>query len=303
MPGLGAETTATTHPATRPGSDTLGFSTYGTKSLTTEDAITQLARIGYDSVEIAALTGWDADPAKLDPQRRVAIRQRLADTGTRLTALMDNLPPSADEAKHQAQVERIKLAAQLAHDLAPENPPLIETVLGGTDWLKSRPLFLKRLADWLKVAEAGDAVIAIKPHRGNALSRVEEAIELFADLGNSPRLRLVYDYSHFAMRDMPMAETIRSALPWTTFVSIKDVAIENGKEVFKLPGETGQIDYPAMIRQFHSGGYRGDFNCEVSSMISKAENYDPLKAARTCYASIAPAFEAAGVRREKPLNR
>jgi inosose dehydratase len=295
IPALGVSGPATTAPA----GVTFGFSTYGMKSLATEDAIDTLAKIGYDSVELAALAGWDADPASLKPDRRAAIRRQLGDTGLRLTALMDNLPPSADDARHQVQVDRIKAAAQLAHDLAPDNPPPVETVLGGTDWAKSRPLFVKRLADWVQAAESADAVIAIKPHRGNALSRPEEAVELFGELGNSPRLRMVYDYSHFAGRDMPMADTIRVSLPWTVFVSIKDVAIENGRDVFKLPGETGQIDYPAMIKQFHAGGYTGDFNCEVSAMISKNAGYDALKAARQCYAAVAPAFDAAGVARSK----
>jgi len=286
-------------PTTAPAGVTFGFSTYGMKALATEDAISTLAGIGYDSVELAALAGWDADPATLKPDRRAVIRRRLADTGLRLTALMENLPPSADDARHQAQVDRIKAAAGLAHDLAPDSPPPVETVLGGTDWAKSKPLFVKRLADWVRAAESADAVIAIKPHRGNALSRPEEAVELFGELGNSPRLHMVYDYSHFAGRDMPMYDTIRVSLPWTVFVSIKDLAIENGREVFKLPGETGQIDYPALIRQFHAGGYRGDFNCEVSAMISKASGYDPLKAAKQCFAAIVPAFDAAGVARVK----
>ena len=294
-----ARAAESTQPTTAPAGITFGFSTYGTKSLATEEAITTLAEIGYDSVELAAVAGWDADPAGLGADRRAAIRRRLGDTGIRLTALMDNLPPSADEARHKIHVERIKAAAQLAHDLAPDSPPPLETVLGGTDWAKSKPLFVKRLSDWVKAAESADLVIAIKPHRGNALSRPEEAVELFGELGNSPRLRMVYDYSHFAGRDMPMADTIRTSLPWTVFVSIKDVVVENGREVFKLPGETGLIDYPAMIKQFHAGGYRGDFNCEVSAMISKVSGYDPLKAAKQCYTAIAPAFEAAGVTRMK----
>jgi sugar phosphate isomerase/epimerase len=295
IPALGVSDPA----ATAPAGVTFGFSTYGMKSLASEEAVGTLAEIGYDSVELAALAGWDADPASLKPDRRTAIRRRLADTGLRLTALMENLPPSVDDARHQVQVDRIKAAAQLAHDLAPDNPPPVETVLGGTDWAKSKPLFVKRLADWVRAAESADAVIAIKPHRGNALSRPEEAVELFGELGNSPQLRMVYDYSHFAGRNMPMADTIRVALPWTVFVSIKDLAIENGREVFKLPGETGQIDYPAMIKQFHAGGYTGDFNCEVSAMISKAADYDALKAAKQCYVAIAPAFDAAGVVRGK----
>jgi inosose dehydratase len=294
---LGGDNRAPIRPTTSPAGVTFGFSTYGMKGIASEEAIATLGQIGYDSVELAALPGWDADPAALKPDRRDAIRRRLNDTGLRLTALMDNLPPSADNARHKAQVERIRAAAQLAQDLSPDHPPVLETVLGGSDWAKSKPLFIDRLTDWIKAAESTDAVIAIKPHRGNALSRPEEAVELFRELGNSPRLRMVYDYSHFAGRNMPMSDTIGVSLPWTVFVSIKDFSLENGREVFKLPGETGLIDYPAMIRQFHDGGYIGDFNCEVSAMISKVSGYDPLKAARQCYAAIAPAFAAAGVAR------
>jgi hypothetical protein len=87
------------------------------------------------------------------------------------------------------------------------------------------------------------------------------------------------------------------ALPWTGFVAIKDVAMENGKAVFKLPGETKQIDYTDLVRRFHEGGYRGDYNCELSAMVFKKPGFDCLAAARTSYANIAPAFAAAGVAR------
>jgi sugar phosphate isomerase/epimerase len=96
-----------------------------------------------------------------------------------------------------------------------------------------------------------------------------------------------------------MDQTIATSLPWTSYVSMKDVTNEGGRDVFKLPGETGQIDYAALIRQFYAGGYRGDFNCEISSVISKKSGYDGIETAKKCYANIAPAFVAAGVQRVK----
>lgn len=276
---------------------TLGFSTYGLKSLPTEQAIKTMREIGFDAVELAVLAGWDADAAKLPATRRTSIQRQLKESAVKLTALMENLPPSTDDAKHRAGLERLKAAAQLAHDLCPDEPPLIETVLGGKDWEAAKPLFLRRLPDWVKIADDAKIVIAIKPHRGSAMSRPEQAIALFQELGSPPRLRMVYDYSHFALRDMPMEQTIRTSLPWTAFVSVKDVANENGRDVFKLPGETGAIDYPAMLRQLSVGGYHGDINCEVSAMISNQPGYDGVAAARQCYANLGPAFTAAGVAR------
>jgi sugar phosphate isomerase/epimerase len=162
-----------------------------------------------------------------------------------------------------------------------------------------KPLFVRRVADWVKIVESSGIHMVVKPHRDTSMDRPEEAIELFKELGNPARLRMSFDYSHFALRDMPLADAIRTALPWTAFVAIKDVAMENGHGVFKLPGETKQIDYAALIRQFYEGGYRGDFNCEISSMIFRKPGFDCLAAARTSYANIAPAFEAAGVPRVK----
>jgi inosose dehydratase len=269
------------------------------KSLKSEEALPILAGIGYDAVELAVISGWDMDPATVTPARRVALKRQLVDTGLRLTSLMENLPPSPDAAKHAAALERLKAASQLAHDLSPDHPPLIETVLGGTDWAKSKPIFLNWLADWQKLAESHATIIAIKPHRGGAMSRPEEAIELFRELGSSKWLRMVYDYSHYALRDMPLDQTIRTALPWTEMIAVKDVATEKDQPVFKLPGETGQIDYAAMLRQFYTGGYRGVVSCEVSAMISKKPDYDPVQAAKTCYANLAKAFVVSEVPRPK----
>jgi len=279
---------------------TLGFNTYGMKTMTTEAVLPELAKIGFDSVELDCNAKCDAEPENLPPARRTAIRQIAADLGLRLTTVQGLPVPSVNDQQHAAALERLKVLAQLAHDLDPAQPLMIEAGLGGRDpWEKMKPLFVRRVADWVKVAQASDVNIVVKPHRDTSMDRPEEAVELFKELGAPKRLRMSYDYSHFALRDLSLADTIRVALPWTGLVAIKDVAMENGRAVFKLPGETHQIDYPALIRQFHEGGYRGDYSCEVSAMIFTKPGFDYLAAARISYANIAPAFTAAGVARVK----
>jgi sugar phosphate isomerase/epimerase len=268
------------------------------KSLTTEQALRELAQIGFDSVELDCTAGCDADPSNLTPARRTDIRKIAADLGLRLTAVQGVGHPSVSDKQHEADLERFKVMAQLVHDLCPEQPLLIEALLGGRDpWEQTKPLFIRRVADWVKLTESSDFSIVIKPHRDTSMDRPEEAVELIKELGSPHRLRMSYDYSHFALRDMVMADTIRTALPWTGFVAIKDVAIENGRTAFKLPGETKQIDYAALIRQFHEGGYRGDYNCEISAMIFNKPGFDCLAAAKLSYANISPAFTAAGITR------
>jgi len=277
---------------------TLGFSTYGTRSMKTEEALHMLREIGFDSAEIACMANWDADPANVSTDRRADLRRQFKDSGMKLACLMDDYHPSVDEKTNGRNAERLRLVAQLGHDLAPDQPIVLETMLAGSaPWAKMKPVFLRVLPDWLKVVEAADITLAIKPHRDTSMSRPEEAIELFNELGKPPRLRMCYDYSHFVHREMPLKQTVAASLPWTAFVSMKDTAIVNGKAAFKLPGETGDIDYAALIRQFYQGGYRGDFNCEISAQISKKKDYDPMVVAKQCYKNLAPAFVAAGVPR------
>jgi sugar phosphate isomerase/epimerase len=140
--------------------------------------------------------------------------------------------------------------------------------------------------------------LAIKPHRGGAMSRPSEAIWLIEQLGKPARLRIVYDYSHYAFRDMPLEETVRTALPWTAHIAVKDAVRDGDKVTFALPGAAG-FDYAPLLRQFYRGGYRGDVCCEVSGLVSSQEGYDPAAAAKQCYAALSRAFTAAEVPRHK----
>jgi len=273
---------------------TLGFSTYGMKSLKTEQAIHVISKIGFNAIEIAIRSGWDADSAKMKEDRRTEIRNRLANSPLKLTSFMEHLAPT-DKKKQWHAIERLKMAADLAHDLGTSNTPLIQTTLGSGNFASKKGLLLDHLGEWVELANTEKVTIAIKPHRGGVVSQPTEAAWLFHQLKNPPRLKMVYDYSHYIFRDMKMEDTIQTALPHTVHIAVKDTAQENGRTVFKLPGETGNIDFVKLMKAFHECGYRGDFNCEVSSMVSGLKTYDPISAAMTCYKNMNRAFLKAGL--------
>ena len=275
---------------------TLGFSTYGMPSVATEEAIDTVAEIGFDSIELTVRSGWDADSAKLGKDRRSVLKARLNDSSLKLASLMEHVFPT-NASQQEIALERLRLAAGVAHDLSPDAPPVLQTVLGGGDFDAIKTRLRDRLGKWVELADATETTIAIKPHRGGAVSQPADAIWLIDQLGDPKRLRMLYDYSHYAFRDMPLDQTVRDSLPYTSHIAVKD-AVQDGKKIrFKLPGESGTIDFASIIRQFFEGGYRGDFNCEVSSMVSKQVGYDPVDAARRCYAAMSKAFDTAGVRR------
>ncbi len=278
---------------------TFSFGTYGMKTMKTEDAIRTVADIGYDAVEITVRPDWDAAPQQMTAARRREVRTLLALSGLRLTAVMEHLFPAREPQAHQAGLDRLKQVAELAQALSPDLPPLIQTVLGDGSWEEQKGVFVDRLGDWARLAEQTRTVIAIKPHRGGAMSQPAEAVWLIQQLGDTPWIRMVYDYSHYAFRDMTVAATVATALPYTKHIAIKD-AVETAQGIrFVLPGASQTFDYADLFRRLYAGGYRDDICCEVSGMVWSQPGYDPIAAAQQCYAQIAPAFDQAGVPRRR----
>lgn len=292
-----AATFTASHAAKRPAACGLGISTYGLQSMDLESAIKLVAETGYDCVEITAFEGFTGDPLLVSKERRAGIQKQMVDQKLRLCALMADLHPNVDKAVHAKQTDSLKRMAELGHNVAPAQPLLIQTVLAGKDWETSKMLFRDRLADWVKTADQMNFTLVIKPHRMQAMSRPEDAIWLFKQLGEPKQLRMIYDYSHFHHREpvMTIANTVAQSLPWTVYVASKDVLMKDGKAVFALTGEGGELDHAEIIKAFVAGGYTGDFCCEVSSQIWKAKGYDAVATTKTCYKNLATAFQRAGV--------
>ena len=129
------------------------------------------------------------------------------------------------------------------------------------------------------------------------MSKPSEAVWLIRQLNNTPWIRMVYDYSHYAFREMSLAATVETSLHYTAHVAIKDTLWTDKGFRFVLPGESNSFDYADLFKRFYAGGYRADICCEVSGMVWNQANYDPIVAAKTCYANISPQFERAGVPR------
>lgn len=275
----------------------LGFSLYGMKSLPLAKALETCREIGYDCVELPLMPGWAADPVKLGFSARKELKAAIEKNGLRLSALMENLPLLGDETTHATNLQRLKLAAELAHELAPNKPPLIETVLGGkpAEWDAEKEKFVLRLRDWAKLAEEKGVVIAIKAHVANALHTPADAGWLLEQVG-SKFVRLAFDYSHFHLQKISLASALDTLLPHTIFIHVKDAEGDAAKFQFLLPAEK-ENRYAEYFNLLAEKKYRGDVVVEVSGQIHSRPGYDPVTAARKCYEPLAAAMKEAGVRR------
>lgn len=278
----------------------IAIGTYGLQSMPLAEAIQLIAKNGFNALEITVFPGTTGDPAEFlkTKEQIAAVRGQIAESGLRLSALMCDLKPEEDDQKHLEQLSELRTLIELARALSPDDPPILQTILGGKDWEKSKDLFRDRLADWNRVLADLKGYLSIKPHRSHAMSVPEDAAWLLDQLGNPRRLRMVYDFSHYAFLEpkREIVETVEIALPITNYVAVKDAVEVDGKVRFALAGESGSWDHADIIKALYEGGYRGDFCCEVSSQIWRNDpTYDPASATALCYQNLKSAFDRAGV--------
>jgi inosose dehydratase len=272
------------------------FSLYGMRSLKLADALKVCAEIGYDGVEIDSGRGQSGDPARLSADDRRAVRKQLQDLGLSLPGLMENLSLLTSEKQHQQNLDRLKAVGELGHDLSPDAPPIIETILGSRPdrWEQEKEKMATVLGDWAKAAEAAKTVIAIKAHVGGALHTPEGAKWLLDRVDNR-WIRLNYDFSHFQLRDFDLQKSLAMLIDRTVFIHVKDNKGRLGGFRFLLPGE-GDIDYASYFQMLKDSGYRGAVCVEVSGQIFGKPGYDPVAAARTSYNNLAPLLAKAKLR-------
>ena len=289
--GKSTHTTACT--ANKANDMPLTFSTYGLPKAGLNEAIDTIADSGYDGIEICVSPKSLTATQKLSPAQRREASSRLQDRGLILSSLMSHLQPLGSIQQHSDDLVRLKQDCILARELAPDSPPVIQTVLGGKSWADSRQKCLDRIADWVAIAEKHEVPIAVKPHRGHAMSRPSEAAWLIEKLNNSKFLRMWYDYSHFIFRDMPMQQSLQQSLPIMAGVAVKDAIEKDGKIQFLLPGAAGTINYKRLCQLLNEANFRGPVCVEVSSHVWKRADYDATSALQKSYRILSAAMAAA----------
>jgi sugar phosphate isomerase/epimerase len=271
----------------------LGFSLYGMKTLALADALKTCAEIGYQSVEFALNAGYVTEPTAFDSAARKEASELLAALHLELPCLMLNLSLTADDKAHATNLASIAAAGQMAQELQPDHPPIIETVLGGKPaaWEQIKESMAARLQDWAEAATKAKTTIAIKAHVGSAVNSPERLLWLIEKV-KSPAIVVAYDYSHFELAGIDMAESMKLLLPHTKFIHVKDTVGDSSKFKFLLPGE-GHTDYAAYFKALKAYNYTGPVVVEVSGQIFNQPGYEPIAAAKKCYTALSDAMAKA----------
>jgi inosose dehydratase len=271
----------------------LGFSLYGMKSLGLGDALKTCGDIGYTHVELALNAGYATEPKVFTDEARKAVAKQLRAMKLALPCLMLNLSLTSDEKAHAAALQSISDAATLAHELSPDVPPILQTVLGGkpAQWEEQKHIMVQQLHAWAEVAEQAKTVIALKAHVASGVNSPERLLWLL-DQVKSDALAVAYDFSHFELQGIGMEESMKLLLPRTRFIHAKDSAGDAAKFQFLLPGE-GRTDYVKYFSLLKALGYSGPVCVEVSGQIFNKPGYDPVDAARRSFAALSVALKKA----------
>lgn len=280
----------------------LCYSTWSMQKPGVDEILTNLAEIGYDSVELTVAPGWSTELDTLDPAERKRIRRLLDQYGLALPAIAGHRPLLAtDPEQHADNWRRLTGAIDLCVDWAgPAGPPILDTTAGGgpnRSWDDCRDLMIERLSKLCDYAADRGVTVGIEPHVGDVLDTPERTRELL-DLVRHPSLKVTFDISHFNVQGIAIEHSVALMEPVACFTHVKDESGRVPDFQFLIPGE-GEFDYVRYLRAMDRAGWTGDVGVEISLMVQRRSDFDPWAAARQSYAVLNRAFQEAGITRTK----
>ncbi len=277
----------------------LGFSSWGMPNVPVDTIIASLAQLGYDGVELTVIPGYSIELDSLDAGYRKYIARLLDMHALELPALAGHRSLVVQDPEIAADnMRRLKGTVDLAVDLARQGqPPCIDTTAGGgpDDWDALGGLLVDRLGELVSYAAAREVVIAIEPHVGSLLDTPPKVLRLLEQF-SSPYLKVNFDISHFNVMGIDIETSVAALAPATVHTHVKDERGTAPDFEFLIPGE-GDFDYVAYLKAMQAHGYTGFISAEISVMVQRRPDYDPIQAAARTYEVLNAAFVTAGVSR------
>ncbi len=281
----------------------LGFSTWAMPDLPIDPVIAHLAKLGFDAIEICVLPRFSTALANLDQAERNRIAQLLRDQNLKLSSvssyigLMDG--DAAQFAENRDYIQRtVDLAAEWRDLWIPTGqPPVVVSGLGGQpgDIAPRESQLVDRLNEVGEYAEVHGVTLAFEHHVGNAYETPDQTVALMQQV-KSPAVKVNFDISHFNVMGFAIEESVDKLIPYAAHTHVKDELGRAPDHQYLIPGE-GEFDYARYLQAMQAHGYQGAVSTEISMMVQRRPDYDPLATATRSYEVLSRAFAAAGIPR------
>ena len=279
----------------------IGYSTWGMPTVPIDTAISHIADLGFDGIELTIIPRFTTELSALDAAERKRIAALLKQHNLALPAIAAHSSLlETDPDAHEKNMWRLKGGVDLAVELAQKDElPAVNTTPGGKseEWEIKKDFLAERVGELVDYGASQGVTIAMEPHIGAIIDTPEKVLELL-EIVNSPYLKVNFDISHFEIIGMPTEETVSALVPVSAHTHVKDQRGIAPDFEFLIPGE-GTFDYVSYLKAMQAHGYDGFITAEVSFMVQARENYDPLAAATLSYETLSKAFVEAGIERNK----
>lgn len=251
-----------------------GFRTGSLGQATTEQAAAELARLGYDCLELC-LEAADVRPEDMTEARAHAMRQRLDETGIGLASLSyhGDREPLAQRAANQARA--IQVAKWMGTDI------LILNGERSTDPARQWAEHVDRLARLCELAEPAGVTLAIEPEPLLVIGSSQDALAMIEAVG-SPALKINLDVGHAQITDEDVAAMIRQLGPAIAHLHLEDIA---GRIHRHLPFGAGDMDFGAIGQALDEIGYAGPYVVDLFG-----QDIDPIQVATDALAAMRRLF-------------
>ena len=152
---------------------------------------------------------------------------------------------------------------------------------------------VERIGELAEHARTVGVLLGMEPHVGSALHRPQQVLWLLERI-DSPALTIHFDISHFNVQGFAMEAVIAQLAPHSAHTHVKDERGMAPGHEFLIPGE-GEMDYARYLRAMEQSGYAGHIVVEISLMVQRRPDYDPLAVASQSYEVLSRAFAESGV--------
>jgi len=277
----------------------LGYSTWGMPNVPIDVSVSQLATLGFDAIEITVLPRFTTALANLDSRERQRIRRLIQDHNLALSAVGAYLDLMAQDAVQFADnFAYVQGAIDLAVDWAQgDRLPVVISGFGGQpgDLATQQAQLVDRLNTLGEYAETRGVTVALEHHVGAALETPDQVVAVMEQV-ISPAIRVNFDISHFNVMGIAIEESVAKMMPYTVHTHVKDESGRYPTHQYLIPGE-GEFDYVRYLKAMQAHGYTGFVSTEISMMVQRRPDYDPIATATRSYQVLSQAFADAEIDR------